>query len=172
GDNRKYLDSDFEIHEKMVKLNVIALMELCHCFGKAMCERKSGKILNVASVAAFSAGPYMSVYYAKKAIVLSISEALSEEFSEHDVSVTCLCPGPTETNFGAVSDFGKSNAFKYLGVAKASSVAKAGYKAMMRGKTLHYHGLNVKVMAFLTRFSPRKVNAKFSKFMNSEYLHK
>lgn len=172
GDNRKYLDSDFEIHEKMVKLNVIALMELCHCFGKAMCERKSGKILNVASVAAFSAGPYMSVYYATKAFVLSISEALSEEFSEHGVSVTCLCPGPTKTNFGAVSDFGKSNAFKYLGVAKASSVAKAGYKAMMRGKTLHYHGLNVKVMAFLTRFSPRKVNAKFSKFMNSEYLHK
>ena len=137
GDNRKYLDSDFEIHEKMVKLNVIALMELCHCFGKAMCERKSGKILNVASVAAFSAGPYMSVYYATKAFVLSISEALSEEFSEHGVSVTCRCPGPTETNFGAVSDFGKSNAFKYLGVAKASGVAKAGYKAMMRGKTLH-----------------------------------
>ena len=88
------------------------------------------------------------------------------------MTVTCLCPGPTESNFGTVSDFGKSNAFKYLGVAKASGVAKAGYKAMMRGKTLHYHGLNVKVMAFLTRFSPRKVNAKFSKFMNSEYLHK
>lgn len=166
GDNHKYLHSDFEIHENMVKLNVIALMELCYYFGKDMCIRKKGKILNVASVAAFSAGPYMSVYYATKAYVLSLSEALSEEFSEHGVSVTCLCPGPTETNFGTVSEFGKSNAFKYLGVAKASDVAKAGYKAMQKGKSLHYHGINVKIMAFLTRLSPRKINTKFSGLMN------
>ncbi len=167
GDNHKYLHADFETHENMVKLNVLALMELCYYFGKVMCNRGSGKILNVASVAAFSSGPYMSVYYATKAFVLSISEALAEEFDEKGVSVTCLCPGPTETNFGAVSDFGKSNAFRYLGVAKASDVAKAGYKAMMKNKPLHYHGFNVKAMAFLTRFSPRFVNTKFAKFMNN-----
>lgn len=172
GDNHKFLHQDFETHEKMVKLNVIALMELCYYFGKNMCSRKSGKILNVASIAAFCGGPYMSVYYATKAFVLSISEALAEEFKEYGVSVTCLCPGPTETNFGAVSDFGKSNAFKYLGVAKASDVAKSGYKSMMKEKPLHYHGLNVKIMALLTRISPRKLNTKFSKFMNSESSHK
>lgn len=169
GDNHAYLEKDFEIHEKMVKLNVLSLMELCHCFGKDMCERKEGKILNVASLAAFSAGPYMSVYYATKAFVLSFSEALSEEFSEYGVSVTCLCPGPTETNFGAVSDFGESNAFRYLGVAKASEVAKTGYKAMEKKKSLSICGFKVKSMAFLTRISPRSINTKFSKFMN---LHK
>jgi len=166
GDNRKFLHADFETHEKMVKLNVIALMELCYYFGKVMCNRGSGKILNVASVAAFCGGPYMSVYYATKAFVLSFSEALSEEFKEFGVSVTCLCPGPTESNFGKTSDFGKSNAFKYLGVAKAENVAKAGYNAMMKGKTLHYHGFNVKTMAFLTRLSPRFINTKFAKIMN------
>lgn len=166
GDNHKYLHADFDTHEKMVNLNVIALMELCYYFGRVMCNQGSGKILNVASVAAFSSGPYMSVYYATKAFVLSISEALAEEFGEKGVSVTCLCPGPTESNFGKVSDFGKSNAFRYLGVAKASDVAKAGYKAMMKGKTLHYHGFNVKAMAFLTRLSPRFINTKFAKIMN------
>lgn len=167
GDNHKYLHSDFETHKKMVNLNVLALMELCYYFGKFMCNRGSGKILNIASVAAFSSGPYMSVYYATKAFVLSFSEALAEEFGEKGVSVTCLCPGPTESNFGKVSDFGKSNAFRYLGVAKAKDVANAGYKAMMKNKPLHYHGFNVKAMAFLTRFSPRLMNTKFAKFMNN-----
>ena len=111
----------------------------------------------------------MSVYYATKAFVLSFSEALAEEFSAHGVSVTCLCPGPTETNFGAVSDFGKSNAFRYLGVAKASDVAKIGYKAMMKEKSLALCGFKIKFMAFLTRFTPRSINTKFSKFMN---MHK
>lgn len=166
GSNHGYIETDYEVHENMVKLNVLSLMELCHCFGKDMCERKSGKILNVASIAAFSAGPYMSVYYATKAFVLSFSEALSEEFSEYGVSVTCLCPGPTETNFGAVSDFGESNAFRYLGVAKASDVAKIGYKAMMKEKTLVFSGFKVKFMAFLTRITPRPINTRFSKFMN------
>lgn len=169
GSNHAYIDTDYKIHEDMVKLNILSLMELCHCFGKDMCEQKSGKILNVASIAAFSAGPYMSVYYASKAFVLSFSEALAEEFSAHGVSVTCLCPGPTETNFGTVSDFGKSNAFRYLGVAKASDVAKIGYKAMMKEKSLALCGFKIKFMAFLTRITPRSINTKFSKLMN---MHK
>ncbi len=169
GSNHSYIDTDYKIHENMIKLNVLSLMELCYCFGKDMCERKSGKILNVASVAAFSAGPYMSVYYATKAFVLSFSEALAEEFSEHGVSVTCLCPGPTESNFGKVSEFDKSNAFKYLGVAKASDVAKIGYKAMMKEKSLALCGFKIKFMVFLTRITPRSINTKFSKFMN---MHK
>lgn len=145
----------------MVKLNVLALMELCYYFGKAMYSRKEGKILNISSVAAFSAGTEMSVYYATKAFVLSISEALAEEFRDGNVTVTCLCPGPSETNFGTFSGFGKSNAFRYLGVSKASDVAKAGYKAMMKGKVLHYYGFNVRTMSFLTRFSPRFINTNF-----------
>ncbi len=166
GDNHSYVESEWKIHENMVKLNVLSLMELCHLFGKEMCERKNGKILNVASVAAFTGGPYMAVYYATKAFVLSFSEGIAEEFKKYGVTVTCLCPGPTESNFGAVSDFGKSNAFKYLGVAKAKNVAATGYKAMMKGKVLAYHGFNVKAMAFLTRFSPRSINTKVSGYMD------
>lgn len=166
GDNRAYLHADWETHENMVKLNVLALMELCYLFGRGMYNCGGGKILNVASVAAFSAGPYMSVYFASKAFVLSFSEALAEEFKHRNVSVTCLCPGPTESNFGTASDYGKSNAFRFMKPAKACDVAKAGYKAMMSGKTRSYHGANVKAMAFLTRLSPRFINTKFSKFMN------
>lgn len=167
GDNHKYLHTDFETHEKMVKLNVLALMELCYYFGWVMCNRGNGKILNVASVAAFCGGPYMSVYYATKAFVLSISEALAEEFGEFGVKVTCLCPGPTISNFADAADSGKSNMFRYLKPSTSKEVAEAGYKAMMKGKPLHYHGFNVKAMAFLTRFSPRFINTKFAKFMNN-----
>lgn len=166
GDNRAFLHADWEIHENMVKLNILALMELCYLFGRGMYNRGNGRILNVSSVAAFSAGPYMSVYFASKAFVLSFSEALAEEFKHRNVTVTCLCPGPTESNFKSVSDYGKSNAFKYIKPANPHDVAMAGYKAMMKGKKLAYHGANVKTMAFLTRLSPRFVNTKFSKFMN------
>ncbi len=166
GDNHAYLDAEWNTHKNMVNLNILALMELSYLFGKDMAKHKSGRILNVSSVAAFSAGPYMSVYYATKAYVLSFSEALAEELRDKGVSVTCLCPGPTKTNFGDVSDFGKSNAFKYLGPADPKDVAKTGYKAMLKGKTLAYHGFNVKAMAFLTRFTPRFINTKVSKFMD------
>ena len=166
GDNHEFIKTDCDVHRNMIKLNILALTELCHLFGKEMCEQKNGKILNVASVAAFSSGPYMSVYYASKAFVLSFSEALAEEFADYNVSITCLCPGPTESNFGKFSDFDKSNAFKYISVAKAKDVAENGYKAMMKGKTLCYHGIAVKGMAFLTRLSPRFINRKFAKYMN------
>lgn len=166
GDNHRYLHTDFETHEKMVKLNILSLMELCHYFGKVMYNRGEGKILNVASIAAFSAGPYMSVYFASKAFVLSFSEALNEEFKDRNVSVTCLCPGPTYTNFGKTAEYDKSRAFKYLGTANPADVAATGYKAMMKGKSVILHGANIKTMAFLTRFTPRSLNTKFSAFFN------
>lgn len=174
GDNHKYLHAEWETHKNMVKLNILALMELCYLFGRAMYNRGNGKILNIASIAAFSGGPYMSVYYASKAFVLSFSEALAEEFKEQNVTVTCLCPGPTITNFGKAADSEKANMFKYLGPTTPEEVAKVGYRAMMKGKTVHYHGANAKAMALLCRLSPRKLNAKFSKFMNdtdASYKH-
>ncbi len=166
GDNHRYLHTDFETHEKMVKLNVISLMELCHYFGKVMYNRGSGKILNVASIAAFSPGPYMSVYFASKAFVLSFSEALNEELKDRNVSVTCLCPGPTYTNFGKTAEYDKSKAFRYLNPAEPKDVAVTGYKAMMKGKSVVVHGAGNKFMIFLTRFTPRSLNTKFSANLN------
>lgn len=168
GDNHAFLDTEWEKHENMVKLNILALMEMCRRFGKIMADRKSGRILNVASVAAFSGGPDMSVYYASKAFVLSFSDAIAVEFKRSGVSVTCICPGPTESNFAKAADSEKSRMFRYLFPKSSESVAKAGFCAMMSGKKLCYHGAAVKAMSFLSRFTPRSMNAKFAEFMNGK----
>src|SRR5206468_9842466 len=91
---------------EMIDLNVGTLTDLCRAVAPAMIERKSGGILNVASTAAFQPGPKMAVYFATKAFVLSLSEALHEELKPHRVCVSCLCPGPTRTEFGDVAGFG------------------------------------------------------------------
>ena len=90
----------------MIDLNVGALTDLCRAVAPGMIERKSGAILNVASTAAFQPGPNMAVYFATKAFVLSLSEALHEELKPHGIKVSCLCPGPTRTEFGEVAGFG------------------------------------------------------------------
>ena len=95
----------------MIDLNVATLTDLCRAIAPQMAERRSGAILNVASTAAFQPGPNMAVYFATKAYVLSFTEALHEELKPHGVKVSCLCPGPTRTEFGAVAGFGGSGLF-------------------------------------------------------------
>ncbi len=114
----------------MVQINVRALTELTQALAPAMVERRSGKILNVCSVAGFSAAPGMAVYSATKAYVLSLSEALSEEFKNTGVSVTALCPGLTKTEMA--DDLSASGVPDFL-MATADAVAKDGYRACMRG---------------------------------------
>jgi short-subunit dehydrogenase len=96
---------------QMIDLNVGALTDLCRAVAPQMMARKSGGIINVASTAAFQPGPKMAVYFATKAFVLSLTEALHEELKPHGVSVTCLCPGPTRTEFGEVAGFGGNGMF-------------------------------------------------------------
>ncbi len=83
----------------MLQVNVVALTMLTRFLLPGMIERRRGRVLNVASTAAFQPGPLMAVYYASKAYVLSLSLALTEETADTGVSVTCLCPGPTRTGF-------------------------------------------------------------------------
>ena len=99
GDFNCFLDTAWERQRNMVDINILALMHLTHLYGKNMRQRKRGKILNVASLASFCAGPYMSVYYASKSFVHSFSEALSEELAPYGITVTALCPGPVDTGF-------------------------------------------------------------------------
>ncbi len=102
-------------HEKqlaMIDLNVTALTSLCRLMLPGMIERRQGGILNVASLAAFQAGPYMAVYYATKAFVLSLSEALHDEAKPHGVTVTALCPGPTESEFSDTAGLKDSRLFE------------------------------------------------------------
>src|SRR6266478_4925675 len=139
-----------------IQLNVLALTALTRLFVGPMLERRSGKIMNVASTAGFQPGPLMAVYYATKAYVISFSEAIANELKGTGVTVTCLCPGPTETEFAAHAHMEKTRLFK-LGAMTSESVARIGLEAMLRGKTLVIPGIKNKLLAQSVRFSPRKV---------------
>ncbi len=170
GDNNAFHNTALSVQENMAKLNMIALMQFTHLFGSDMKIRGSGKILNIASIAAFSPGPYMSVYYASKAFVLSFSEAVAEELHPHGIIVTCFCPGPTITGFEAAADLEKARMFKFFKPACADSIAKQAFDAMMRGRTVVV-AKGVKSTTVLSKLSPRIICRKFSKWINSPSKH-
>ena len=139
----------------MIDLNIRALTDLSLAFIDSIARRRGG-VLNVASVAAFLPGPGMAVYYASKAYVLSFSEALHRELAPRGVRVTCLCPGPVETEFSARAGVIEGKAPALLTVS-AARVAKAGYRGLMRGRRIVVPGLANKIVAFLPRIIPRRL---------------
>lgn len=146
---------------EMIDLNIATLTELCRAVAPAMIERKQGGIINVASTAAFQPGPKMAVYFATKAFVLSLSEALHEELKPHGIKVTCLCPGPTRTEFGDVAGFGGNGMFDKLAMESAS-VVTAALEGLDRNKAVVIPGWVNKVGATSTRFAPRFVVRKIA----------
>ncbi len=132
----EFYETDIEKEKKMIDLNVKALVELSKYFLQEMLERNSGRILNVASIAAFQPGPYMSVYYASKAFVLSFSEALRNEVRNTGVCISVLCPGPVETEFEKSSELTKSKLFSKLKPLTAEKVAYAGYRGLMKNRAV------------------------------------
>lgn len=165
GDSGKFAESNWQKQYEMVQVDITALIQLTHCFLPGMIERKHGKILNLSSVAAFCAGPGMSVYYASKAFVRSFSEAVAEEVKGTGVTVTALCPGPTATGFETAADMGNgSKMFKKA--AKPEDVAKAGLRALRLGKVLCYQGAFTKCMGFLSRLVPRSVTRRYAARMD------
>lgn len=157
GDFGEFHNSDINKQIRMVDLNCIALMHLCHLYLPDMLKQKSGNILNVDSIAAFQPGPLMSVYYATKAFVLSFSQALTRELKGTGVKVTALCPGPIRTNFDAAADLGESGLFKNLKVWDPDTVAEFGYKNMKKGKSLCVCGFLNKLIVFANRLAPRSL---------------
>jgi short-subunit dehydrogenase len=137
-------------------LDVVTLTELTRCYLPGMRERGNGRILNVASTAGFLPGPFMAVYYASKAYVLSFSQALSEELRGSGVTVTTLAPGATATGFAERADVAKTLLFR-LPTADAAAVARAGYRGMMSGKDLVIPGFSNQALAFVMRFTPRRL---------------
>src|SRR3954468_13185859 len=127
----EFADTELTRELEMIQVNIAALTHLTKLFLPAMIKAKSGRILNLASTAAFQPGPLMAVYYATKAYVLSFSEALAEELRNSGVTVTALCPGPTRTEFADVAQTGTSRLFTTFGVASATDVAEFGYDAMI-----------------------------------------
>ncbi len=155
GDFGSFCNSDISVQTDMINVNVTALTELCHMFLKPMVERGDGKILNMASIAAFQPGPLMSVYYATKAFVLSFSEALSVELKGTGVSVTAVCPGPTLTGFEDAAQLAESGLFKNLRPAAAKDVAEFGYRSLMKSKLIAIHGLANRIIIGASKLAPR-----------------
>ena len=161
-----FYETDWVTEAQMISLNITALTQLCKLFLPSMLYAGGGKILNVASTAAFVPGPLMAVYYATKAYVLSFSEALATELKNKNITVTALCPGPTETGFETTANLQQSKLFKGKKIPGANEVAKYGYKAMMKGDTVAVHGLGNKIMMFSLRFSPRWAVRNVVKWMS------
>jgi short-subunit dehydrogenase len=159
GDLAPFAQSNWPKLEEMIAVNITALTHLTRLVLPAMISRGSGAILNVASTAAFQPGPFMSVYYASKAYVLSFTEALAVELKGTGVTATVLCPGPTATAFGAASGMDRTRLVRHTRLASPRDVARFGYAAMKRGRTVAIPGLLNKLSAFSTRFGPRKLVA-------------
>jgi len=157
----RFTELDAKRERKMIDLNVGTLADLCRAVAPGMIKRKSGAILNVASTAAFQPGPKMAVYFATKAFVLSLTEALHEELKQYGVHVTCLCPGPTRTEFGEVAGFGGNGLFDRVAM-ESSGVVKAGLDGLDKNKAVVIPGIVNKVGAFSGRFAPRSVVRKIA----------
>lgn len=150
----KFADLSPDREAAMVELNIAAVVRVTRAVLPRFIAQGHGRILNIGSTAGFQPGPYMATYYASKAFVNSFSEALSYELRGTGVSVTLSCPGPTVTEFGAVSGVDKTRLFS-LGAATAESVARSAYRAMQRGQVMAVHGLLNWLTTQLVRVGPR-----------------
>jgi len=148
-----------------IHLNITALTHFTRLFLPAMLARRTGKIMNVASTAAFQPGPLMAVYYATKAYVLSFSEALANEVAGSGVVVSCFCPGATDTNFQKRANMENSRLFKKIGAMNAEKVARDGYRGLMAGRTLVISGTQNWLVAESVRFAPRKLVTSLSRWV-------
>ncbi len=148
-----------------IQLNVMALTHLTRLFLPGMLARRSGKIMNVASTAAFQPGPLMAVYYATKAYVLSFSEALANEMAGSGVVVSCFCPGATATGFAKRAGTEDSRLFKKLRPMNAEDVARDGYRGLMAGRTVVISGVQNWLVAESVRFAPRKLVTAISRWV-------
>lgn len=165
GDLGPFADADLGKLLAMIRLNVVALTELTGLFLSGMRARGRGMILNVGSVAGFQPGPLMAVYYATKAYVNSLSLALANELAGTGVTVTCLAPGPTTSEFAAVAGMEATKVFTVGHVMAARPVAEAGVAGMKRGKGMVIPGLRNRLLVFLQRFAPRSVVVRVVRWM-------
>ena len=163
GDFGFFTETDWNKESQMINLNITTLTQFTKLYLQDMLKRKSGKIMNVASTAAFQSGPTMAVYYATKAYVLSFSEAVDNEVRDQGISITALCPGATESGFQAAASMEESNLVKGRKLPGSKEVAEYGYAAMLKGKTVAIHGFMNWIMANSVRFIPRSIVVKVTR---------
>jgi uncharacterized protein len=163
GDFGMFVETDWHKELQMINLNITTLTQFTKLYVQDMVKRGNGKIMNVASTAAFQSGPTMAVYYATKAYVLSFSEAVDNEVSDKGVTVTTLCPGATESGFQTAAAMEESALVKGKKLPSAKEVAEYGYTSMMNGKTVAIHGMMNYIMANSVRFTPRALVVKLTR---------
>lgn len=162
----EFADLPVDQQLEMIQLNVTTLTELTRLFLPEMLARKQGGVLNVASTAAFQPGPLMAVYYATKAFVLSFTEAVTEEIAGTGVKVSCLCPGPTESEFAQRADMQGTPLFRGH-VMTSEEVARAGYEGWVAGQAVIVPGFSNRRGTWLVRLAPRAIVRKIVKGMNT-----
>ncbi len=167
GDFGMFTNTDWNKEQQMINLNITTLTQFTKLYIKDMVARKSGKIMNVASTAAFQSGPTMAVYFATKAYVLSFSEAIDNEVSDKGITVTALCPGATASGFQAAAAMEESALVKGKKLPTSKEVAVYGYNAMMKGKTVAIHGTVNAILANAIRFVPRSIVVKIIRKMQA-----
>jgi short-subunit dehydrogenase len=155
--------SDMNKDEDMINVNILSLTKLCRLVLPEMISRKQGKILNLASIAAFQPGPLMAVYYATKSYVLLFSEAIKNELKGTGVTVTALCPGPTQSGFQDAANMQESKLVKGKNLPKAAEVAAYGYRSMMKGKSVAIPGFLNWILVSSGRFAPRDIVTMISR---------
>lgn len=156
GGHGYFHQQDAEYQQKMIDLNIKALTKLTRLFIPWMVERGEGRILNVASTAGLVPGPLQAVYYATKAYVISLSQAIAGELMDTEVSCTALCPGPVDTEFAVEADLEGTELFSKA--ASSRSVAETGYQSMMDGKLMAFNDKSLQFqLEYLIPFAPRKL---------------
>ena len=151
---------------RLIQVNLVALTHLTMLFGREMVDRGRGRILNVASTGAFSPTPLNAIYCATKAYVLSFSEAIARDLEGTGVTVTCLCPGATETRFAKRAGIENVRLFQAF-VMNARDVARAGYRGLMSSKTTVVPGVYNQILVSLIRFTPRRLVTRIGKYLMS-----
>jgi len=167
GEYGDFLEIPLEKEIHMIQLNISSLVVLTKLFLKDMKNRNYGKIMNIASLLSFIPFPYFAVYAATKAFVLSFTEAIRAELSNTKISVTALCPGPTDSEF-TTTEMAKTNTYKRLKLSNPRKVAKNGVDALLKGKGTVIVGLQNKILANAPRFSLRSMTLKIAKFLASK----
>ncbi len=165
GDYGLFWKRDWTITGDLIQVNIAALTHLTRLFLPAMVERKKGRIMNVASIAAFQAGPLMSVYFASKAYVLSFTEALAAELKGSGVSVTALCPGPVSTGFRTRAGILPMKWIARTNRLSAAAVALYGYRALMKGEILAVPGIMNKLGVLFVKIIPRPIVRRLVGFL-------
>jgi uncharacterized protein len=165
GTHGPFVKADLSSQLAMIQVNIAALTHLTRLILPGMIERRGGRILNMASVAAFIPGPLMAVYYATKAYVLSFSEALANEVAGTGVTVTAVCPGPTKTEFQKRAKIEDSKLFSGS-VMSSMDVARIGYEGFMRGKRVVITGLSNRLLVGAAKLSPRRMSAAIARTRN------